>query len=50
MNHNSHKGMIGNGNLCMESFSNFSPSRDFTEKVVEENGVRKCEAWRGSYM
>jgi len=43
MNHNSHKGMIGNGNLCMESFSNFSPSRDFTEKVVEENGVRNVK-------
>lgn len=43
MNHNSHKGMIGNGNLCMESFSNFSPSRDFTEEVVEENGVRNVK-------
>lgn len=43
MNHNSHKGMIGNGNLCMESFSNFSPSRDFTEEVLEENGVRNVK-------
>lgn len=32
-NHNSHKGMIGNGNLCMESFSNFSPTINFREKV-----------------
>lgn len=40
MNHNSHKGMIGNGNLCMESFSNFSPSKNFAEETVEENGVR----------
>src|SRR3712207_8514326 len=28
-NHNSHAGMIGNGNLCIESFSNFSPSKNF---------------------
>lgn len=40
MNHNSHKGMIGNGNLCMESFSNFSPSNNFAEETTEENGVR----------
>lgn len=40
MNHNSHKGMIGNGNLCMESFSNFSPSKNFAEETVEEKGVR----------
>ena len=41
MNHNSHVGMIGNGNLCMESFSNFSPSRDFKEEIEENSGVRK---------
>lgn len=41
MNHNNHVGMIGNGNLCMESFSNFSPSRDFKESIDENNGVRK---------
>ena len=41
MNHNSHVGMIGNGNLCMESFSNFSPSRDFKESIDENHGVRK---------
>ncbi|MGL5367778.1 MAG: ribonucleoside-diphosphate reductase subunit alpha, partial [Cetobacterium somerae] len=40
MNHNSHVGMIGNGNLCMESFSNFSPSVNFKEDTVGENGVR----------
>ncbi len=40
MNHNSHKGMIGNGNLCMESFSNFSPSTNFKEENIEGNGVR----------
>lgn len=40
MNHNSHVGMIGNGNLCMESFSNFSPSINFKEETVGENGVR----------
>ena len=37
MNHNSHLGMIGNGNLCMESFSNFKPSVDFIE--TEEGNV-----------
>lgn len=41
MNHNNHVGMIGNGNLCMESFSNFSPSRDFKEDIDENSGVRK---------
>lgn len=40
MNHNSHKGMIGNGNLCMESFSNFSPSRGFKEENINSKGVR----------
>lgn len=43
MNHNSHVGMIGNGNLCMESFSNFSPSRDFKESIDENSGVRKVK-------
>lgn len=41
MNHNSHVGMIGNGNLCMESFSNFSLSKDFKESIDENSGVRK---------
>ena len=40
-NHNKHKGMIGNGNLCMESFSNFSPSRNYQEELDNEVGVRK---------
>ncbi|WP_300394446.1 ribonucleoside-diphosphate reductase subunit alpha [Fusobacterium sp.] len=43
MNHNSHKGMIGNGNLCMESFSNFSPSKNFNEKNVDNIGTRTVE-------
>ncbi|MEG0300155.1 ribonucleoside-diphosphate reductase subunit alpha [Cetobacterium sp.] len=42
-NHNSHKGMIGNGNLCMESFSNFSPSVNFNEESVGNKGVREVE-------
>lgn len=42
-NHNSHIGMIGNGNLCMESFSNFSPTKDFKEEVFENSGVRKVD-------
>ena len=40
MNHNSHKGIIGNGNLCMESFSNFSPSKNFSEKNIDDIGTR----------
>ncbi|MGL5989182.1 ribonucleoside-diphosphate reductase subunit alpha [Cetobacterium sp.] len=43
MNHNSHKGMIGNGNLCMESFSNFSPSAAVSEEIVGENSVRSTK-------
>lgn len=39
-NHNNHMGMIGNGNLCMESFSNFSPSKNFKEENIENKGVR----------
>ncbi|MBC2850360.1 ribonucleoside-diphosphate reductase subunit alpha [Cetobacterium sp. 8H] len=42
-NHNSHKGMIGNGNLCMESFSNFSPSVNFNEESVGNKGIREVE-------
>src|SRR3712207_8726438 len=42
-NHNSHAGMIGNGNLCIESFSNFSPSKNFQEEVLENQAIRKKE-------
>jgi len=42
-NHNSHLGMIGNGNLCMESFSNFSPTKDFQEEVGGNQAIRKKE-------
>lgn len=43
MNHNSHRGMIGNGNLCMESFSNFSPSKNFREENFVNSGVRTVD-------
>ncbi|MGL6025428.1 MAG: ribonucleoside-diphosphate reductase subunit alpha, partial [Cetobacterium sp.] len=43
MNHNSHAGMIGNGNLCMESFSNFSPTKNFSEESSNGEGVRKSK-------
>lgn len=43
MNHNQHMGMIGNGNLCMESFSNFSPSKNYSEYSQEGEGVRKVD-------
>lgn len=41
MNHNSHSGMIGNGNLCMESFSNFSPTKKFDEVREDNIGISK---------
>jgi len=37
MNPNKHSGMIGSGNLCQESFSNFSPSKIGEIKLDEEN-------------
>ena len=42
-NHNDHIGMIGNGNLCMESFSNFAPSKNFEEYAEEEKGIRTVD-------
>lgn len=41
LNHNSHMGMIGNGNLCMESFSNFSPTKNFKETIDGEKNIRE---------
>lgn len=43
VNHNRHTGMIGNGNLCMESFSNFSPSKNFKEENIENKGIRTVD-------
>ena len=43
INHNQHMGMIGNGNLCMESFSNFSPSKNYKEEAIDETGIRKVD-------
>ncbi len=43
MNHNQHKGMIGNGNLCMESFSNFSPTKKFVETREGDRGSVETE-------
>lgn len=43
MNHNSHMGMIGNGNLCMESFSNFKPTINFSEKEEGNISIRTNE-------
>lgn len=39
-NHNKDNGFIGNGNLCMESFSNFKPSKNFQEKEEDNTGIR----------
>jgi ribonucleoside-diphosphate reductase alpha chain len=41
LNHNAHNGMIGNGNLCMESFSNFSPTKKFDETREDIIGISK---------
>lgn len=47
-NPNKHDGMIGNGNLCQESYSNFRPSEVIEHKVEQENGeytiIRKTKA------
>jgi len=43
VNHNSHMGMIGNGNLCMESFSNFKPTINFVEEEDGNTSIRKSE-------
>lgn len=42
-NHNKHSGMIGNGNLCMESFSNFAPSKNFSERIEGDEVIRKID-------
>lgn len=42
-NHNSHLGIIGNGNLCMESFSNFKPSVNFVEKENGNTSIRTSD-------
>lgn len=43
VNHNSHMGMIGNGNLCMESFSNFKPTINFVEEEDGNTSIRRSE-------
>jgi ribonucleoside-diphosphate reductase alpha chain len=40
-NPNKHDGMIGNGNLCQESFSNFRPSKVLETRVEETDGTYK---------
>ena len=42
-NHNKDSGIIGNGNLCMESFSNFKPSKNFQENVENNQGIRTVD-------
>lgn len=37
-NPNKHSGVIYNGNLCQESFSNFSPSTIISTTIIDENG------------
>jgi len=40
---NDHMGMIGNGNLCMESFSNFKPTINFVEEEDGNTSIRRSE-------
>ncbi len=40
VNHNSHMGMIGNGNLCMRK-PNFKPTVNFEEEVDGNTANRK---------
>lgn len=40
-NPNKHDGMIGNGNLCVESYSNFAPSKFIGSKIEENDGKFK---------
>lgn len=40
-NPNKHDGMIGNGNLCQESYSNFRPSTVIENRIEEVNGEYK---------
>lgn len=46
MNPNKHCGMIGNANLCTESFSNFRPSKIFPKSLSEDGKeiVQKMES------
>lgn len=39
LNPNKHAGYIGNANLCVESFSNFSASEDFSNNLNAEIGL-----------
>lgn len=44
MNPNKHDGMIGSGNLCQESFSNFTPSKIVQETLENDQIIRKVDA------
>lgn len=44
MNPNKHDGMIGSGNLCQESFSNFAPSKITQETLEGDQIIRKVDA------
>lgn len=44
MNPNKHVGMIGNANLCTESFSNFSPTKVLDRKFKDEDLLLKSYA------
>ena len=43
-NPNKHDGMIGSGNLCQESFSNFKPSKIQKEYLKGDEIIREVEA------
>jgi len=44
LNPNKHAGMIGNANLCVESFSNFSPSTPKAQKLEDNTIIKEIEA------
>ena len=47
MNPNKHDGMIGSGNLCQESFSNFSPTKVGNVTINEKTGKINQESDSG---
>ena len=43
LNPNSHDGMIGSGNLCQESFSNFKPTQIHNDMINGSQVIKTTE-------
>lgn len=43
-NPNSHSGVVGSGNLCQESWSNFSPTKNFSKKLIDNKIVWEMDS------